>query len=59
MKAKQKRFKTEETNDSYQIFDNKTNMICLIIPKNAYKDPKSSADGFCEILEISSKWGDY
>lgn len=48
------RFEISDDEFNYIIINNKTGLDCLIVPKEAYKDPKSAVDGFKEIMEISA-----
>ena len=50
------RYELKENANEFHIFDYKTGMICLIIPKKAYKDPKSTAEGYKSILKVATRW---
>lgn len=53
------RFEIKEKKDEYFIYDHKTNMTCLILPKQAYKDPKSAIEGFKGLMELTGEYKNF
>ena len=50
------RYEISENEVNFIITDNKIGLDCLIIPKEAYKDPKAVAEGYKELIEIATRW---
>lgn len=47
-------YRIMETRYDFEIINKDTGVICLIVPKRAYSDPRKAAEAFRDIIDVAT-----